>query len=81
MTPEMNWNNILSDQVKPMASFDVFKYKELRENYKWKNTQPLMKKDNLQKFQKNDFLDHRLQYIKAYKFLRLNEKGLKQNFH
>ena len=49
MTPDMNWTNIEIDHVKPICLFDVFKDEELRECFKCKNTQPLLKHDHQQK--------------------------------
>ena len=40
-TPEMNRSNI--DHVRPISSFDVSNNDELKEAFKWKNTQPLLK--------------------------------------
>ena len=68
MTEEMNFNNIHIDHVKPISSFDVSNDDELLEAFNWKNTQPLLKKDNLSKGNKINELDYRLQFIKAYKF-------------
>ena len=39
-TPEMNWENIEIDHVKPICMFDVTKDEEFREAFSWKNTQP-----------------------------------------
>ena len=44
MTPEVNWNNIDIDHVKPVVSFGISKDEELREAFSWKNTQPILKK-------------------------------------
>ena len=37
MTPEMNWNNIHIDQVRPTSSIDVSKEEELKEVFNWRN--------------------------------------------
>ena len=73
MTPEMNWNNIQIDHVKPISSFDVSNNNELLEAFNWKNTQPLIKEVHSHKGVKlmNWIID--LQFIKAYEFLKLNE--------
>ena len=42
-TPEMNRENIEIDHVKPICMFDVSKDGKLRETFKWKKTQPLLK--------------------------------------
>ena len=69
----MNWNNIEIDHQKPISSFDVSKDDELKEAFNWKNTQPLLKEVHSQKGVKYNELDYRLQFIKAYEFLKLNE--------
>ena len=69
----MNWNNIEIDHQKPISSFDVSKDNELKEAFNWKNTQPLLKEVHRQKGVKYNELDYRLQFIKAYEFLKLNE--------
>ena len=73
MTDDMNWNNIEIDHLKPISSFDVSKDDELKEAFNWKNTQPLLKEVHRQKGVKYNELDYRLQFIKAYEFLKLNE--------
>ena len=40
MTPEMNWNKIEIDHVKPICMFDISKDEESKEAFSWKNTQP-----------------------------------------
>ena len=74
MTPEMNWSNIEIDHVKPICMFDVSKDEELKEAFNWKNTQPLLRQDHLQKGIKFNFLDYQLQFIKAYQFIKLNDQ-------
>ena len=73
-TPEMNWENIEIDHVKPICKFDVTKDDELREAFNWKNTQPLLKQDHQQKGSKFNFLNYKLHFIKAYQFLKVNEE-------
>ena len=80
-TPEMNWENIEIDHVKPICKFDIAKDNELKEAFNWKNTQLLLKKDHLQKGIKFNFLDFQLQFIKAYQLIKLNEEKLKENIH
>ena len=81
-TPEMNWENIEIDHVKPICMFDVTKYEELKEAFNWKNTQPLLKKDHQQKGIKYNFLDYQNQFIKAYQFIKLNvEERFIENIH
>ena len=68
MTPEMNFNNIHIDHVKPISSFDVTKEEELLEAFNWRNTQPLLKQDNLRKSDKFNERDYNNQFIKAREF-------------
>ena len=76
MSPEMNWSKIEIYHFKPIRLFDVSKDEELREAFNWKNTKPLSKQAHVHKGTKFNFLDYRLQFIKAYQFLMLNEGGL-----
>ena len=80
-TPEMNWENIEIDHVKPICLFDVSDDEQLREAFNWKNTQPLFKQDHLQEGIKFIFLDYQLQFIKAYQFIKLNEERFNENIH
>ena len=72
MTPDMTWDNIEIDHIKPICLFDVSDDEQLKEAFSWKNTQPLLKHDHHQKGVKFNFLDYQLQFIKAYQFLKLN---------
>ena len=47
MNPEMNWEKIEIDHVKPICMFDVTKDEELKEAFNWRNTQPLLKQHHL----------------------------------
>ena len=76
MTPEMNWSNIHIDHVKPISLFDISNDDELLEAFNWKNTQPLLKEDNLSKGCKFNELDYRLQFIKACEFINSNKINL-----
>ena len=80
-TPQMNWTNTQINHVKPICMFDVTKDEELKEAFNWRNTQPLLKQDDLQKGFKFNFLDYQLQFIKAYQFIKLNEERLNENIH
>ena len=77
----MNWTNIELDHVNPICTFDLSDDEQLNEAFKWRNTQPLLKKDHLHKGTKFKFLDYQLQFIKAYQFIRLNEGGLTEDLH
>ena len=81
MTPDMTWDNIEIDHVKPICMFDVSKDGELKEAFSRKNTQPLLKQDHQLKGIKFNFLEYQLQFIEAYQFLKLNEEGLNENIH
>ena len=79
MAPEMNWSNIENDHVKPIRLFDISDDEQIKEAFNWKNTQPLLKQDHLQKGIKFNFLDYQLQFIKAYQFIKLNEERFNEN--
>ena len=49
MTPDMNWLNIQLDHVRPLSSFDLKDYEQLKEATHYTNIQPLLAKDNLSK--------------------------------
>ena len=68
MTPEMNFNNIHIDHVKPISSFDISNDNELLEAFNWRNTQPLLKQDNLRKSNKFNEEDYNNQFVKAREF-------------
>ena len=68
MTPEMNFNNIHIDHVKPISSFDISNDNELLEAFNWRNTQPLLKQDNLRKSAKFNEKDYTKQFKKAREF-------------
>ena len=72
-TPEMNWENIEIDHVKPICLFDKYDDEQLKEAFNWKNTQPLLKQDHLQKGIKFNFLEYQPQFIKVYQFIEINE--------
>ena len=81
-TPEMSWEKIEIDHVKSISLFDVSKDEELKEAFDWKNTQPLLKQDHLQKGIKFNFSDYQLQFIKAYQFIKLiGQEGPNWNLH
>ena len=80
-TPEMNWSNIEIDHVKPICMFDVSDDGQLNEAFSWKNTQPLLKEVHSQKGIKFNLLDYQLQFIRAYKFIKLNEERFNENIH
>ena len=77
--PEMNCENIEIDHVKPICMLDIAKDNELEEAFNWRNTQPLLEQDHLQKGIKFIFLDYQFQFITAYQFMKLNEERFNEN--
>ena len=77
-SPDLIWLTIANDHAKPISSFDVFKIGEGKESFYLMNTQPLLKEVHQQKGTRFNFLDYKLQFIKAYQFLKLKEVGLKK---
>ena len=73
----MNWLNIEIDHMRPSSLFDMSDDDQLREVFIWRNTQHLLKEIHRQKGTKYNFLDYRLQFVKCYQLLKLNEEGLK----
>ena len=59
-----------------MSSFDISDDEQLKEAFNWRNTQTLSKEIHQKKRIKYNFLKYRLQFIKSYQFLKLNEEGL-----
>ena len=76
MTPDMTWDNVEIDHVRPISSFDISDDEQLKEAFNWRNTQPFLKEIRQKKNIKYNFLDYRLQFIKSYQFLKINEEGL-----
>ena len=75
MTPDMTWDNIEIDHVKPICLFDISDDEQLKEAFKGRrNTQPLSKEIHRQKGIKFNVLDYQNQFIKAYQFLELNDQ-------
>ena len=62
-TPEMNWNNIHIDHVRPLSSFIILE-KEQFKACDWRNLQPLLKKNNLEKSDSWDGTDENLTFSK-----------------
>ena len=81
MTPDMTWNNIQIDDVKPICLFDVTNDEELKEAFNWKNTQPLLKEVHSHKGININFSDYQLQFIKACQFIKLNEGTFNENIY
>lgn len=60
-TSEMNWNNIHIDHVRPFSSFNNIE-RDKHKACNWKNLQPLLEKDNLEKQNNWDGTDENLIY-------------------
>jgi hypothetical protein len=52
MNPEMNWNNIHLDHIKPISKFNLDNEEEFLQCCNYKNFQPLLIEDNLKKSNK-----------------------------
>ena len=52
MTPEMTFENIHIDHIKPISKFDLTKEEEIKKCFHWSNLQPLLVEDNLSKSNK-----------------------------
>ena len=76
ITPDMTWDNIEIDHIRPISSFDISDDEQLIEAFNRRNTQPLLKEIHQKKGIKYNFLDYRLQFIKSYQFFKINEEGL-----
>ena len=58
MTPEMNWDNIHLDHIKPVCSFNLDNHEDFLDCCNYTNLQPLLANDNLTKSGKwNDIAD------------------------
>ena len=57
MTPDMIWDNIEIDHVRPISSFEISDGEQLKEAFNWRNTQPLSKEIHQKKGIKYNFLD------------------------
>ena len=62
-TAEMNWNNIHIDHIRPLSSFTMLE-KEQFKACNWRNLQPLLKNDNLEKTDNWDGTDENLTFSK-----------------
>ena len=69
------------DHMRPISSIHICISEELKESFNWQNTKSLFKQNHHQKGTKYKFLDYRLQYIKAYHFVKLNEEGFNEDLH
>ena len=79
--PERHWKKIEKDPSRPSSSLNVSINEESKEALNCVNTQPLLMQVPSRKGIKFNWFDYRLQSIKVYHFLRLNEEGLNESFH
>ena len=68
MTPNMNWDNIHLDHVRPLSSFDLKDIEQLKEASHYTNIQPLLAKDNLLKGDRYHEYDIWLQSENVYDY-------------
>ena len=68
MTPDMNWLNIQLDHVRPLSSFDLKDYEQLKEATHYTNIQPLLAKDNRSKSDRYHEFDLWLQSENLYNY-------------
>ena len=80
-TPGMTWDTSEIDHVKAICFIDLSKDEKIKEAFSWDNTQPLLKHDHQKKGTKFNFLDYQLQFIKAYQFIKFNEKRPNEDIH
>ena len=59
MTPDVTWDNIEIDHVKPFCMCDVSNDEELKDAFNWKNTQILLTGIHSQKILNFILLDYR----------------------
>ena len=76
MAPDMTWENIEIDHVRPISSFDISDDEQLKEAFNWRNTHPFLEESHQKKGIMYNFLDYKLQFIKTCQFLKINGEGL-----
>ena len=69
MTPEMTWESIELDHVRPLSSFDLTNPEQLKEAAHFSNIQPLLKSDNRKKGCKYNNHDLAIHREKVYLYL------------
>ena len=74
MSLEMNWSKIEIDRVETISLFDISKNEELKEWFNWINTEPLLKQVHRRKRTQFLFFTYRLEILKAFQFLKLNDE-------
>ena len=69
MSPEMTWDIVELDHVRPLSSFDLTNPEQLREGAHFSNIQPILKSDNRKKGSKIDNHDLTIDREKVYLYL------------
>ena len=81
MTPESYGKIWFLYHCLPIASFNLLDENDVKTFFNWVNLRPMYVKDNIFKGDKVDERLYLLQEIKAYQFIKLNEKGPKEDIH
>ena len=68
------------DHCLAVASFNLLDEKDMKKCFNWVNLRPTYVKDNIIKGDKIDIRLYLLQETKAYQFIKLNEKDLRNIF-
>ena len=68
------FSNIEIDHVKPISSFDVSTDDIIEKSFQLDKYATFIKKVHLYQGITFDFLDYRLQFMKIYQFLKLNDQ-------
>ena len=63
------------------ASFNLLDENDMKKCFNWVNLRPMYVKDNIIKGDKIDIRLYLLQEMKAYQFIKLNEKGPNADIH
>ena len=76
-TSEMNWNNIHIDHIRPLSSYTMLEQDQFKA-CNWKNLQPLLEKDNLEKSDNWDGTDENLTYSRQTLLSEVKRNLIKQ---
>ena len=69
------------DHCLAIASFNLLDENDMKKCFNWINLRPMYVKDNIIKSDKIDLHLYLLQEVKAYHFIKLNEKGPNEDLH
>ena len=69
------------DHCLAVASFNLLDENDMKKCFDWINLRPMYVKGNIIKGDKIDLHLCLLQEVKAYQFIKLNEKGLNEDLH